>query len=146
MAGCIPVWPEDNRILICKRAIEPRRGWWTIPAGFLENGESVEEGAARETLEEANARVKINRLHTVFSIPHINQVYMVYVGTLLDLNFSAGEESLECKLSDVADIPWPEIAFSSIDYTLRRYVEDLKTGNEITHLHSRPADAERLKG
>ncbi len=146
MAGCIPVWPEDNRILICKRAIEPRRGWWTIPAGFLENGESVEEGAARETLEEANARVKINRLHTVFSIPHINQVYMVYVGTLLDLNFSAGEESLECKLIDVADIPWPEIAFSSIDYTLRRYVEDLKTGNEITHLHSRPADAERLKG
>jgi len=126
VVGCVPV--HGDRILICKRAIEPRYGLWTLPAGFMENGESTAEGAAREALEEANARVEIEDLYTVYSIPHISQVYMMFRAKLLDLDFSPGIESLEVKLVTEAEIPWKELAFTMVRRTLEHYLEDRKTG------------------
>jgi ADP-ribose pyrophosphatase YjhB (NUDIX family) len=85
IVGCVPVW--EDKVLLCKRAIEPRRGLWTVPAGFMENGETLDKGAARETLEEANARVEIGALYAVYNIPHVNQVYLLFLAKLLDLDF-----------------------------------------------------------
>lgn len=127
VAGCIPEW--DGRILLCRRAIEPRHGLWTLPAGFMENGESTEQAAMRETWEEACARVEIDTLYCLFSIPHINQVYMLFRGTLVEGVFAPGEESLECKLFDESDIPWDELAFPVVEETLKRYYQDRNNGN-----------------
>lgn len=127
IAGCLPRW--ENKILMCKRAIVPRLGYWTTPAGYMENGESVEEGALRETLEEANAEVDIVRLSSVSSIPHINQVYMMYLADLKNLNFYPGEETSEIQLCREEEIDWKNIAFSAIDFALRSYFknpEDLR--------------------
>lgn len=121
VSGCLARW--ENKILMCKRAIHPRKGYWTAPAGYLENGESVEEGAVRETLEEANAEVEIVRLLTVSSIPHINQVYMIYLANLKNLNFFPGPESLEVQLCGEADMDWENIAFSSIEFALRKFFQ-----------------------
>ena len=126
VAGCIPVY--GDRILMCKRAIEPRHGLWTLPAGFMENSESAAEGAAREALEEANARVEITDLYTVYSIPHISQVYMMFLAKLLDPDVSPGEESLEVKLVTEDEVPWDQLAFQMVRLTLRHYFEDRKTG------------------
>jgi len=126
VVGCVPALGE--RILICKRAIEPRYGLWTLPAGFMENGESASQGAVREALEEANARVEIEDLYTVYSIPHISQVYMMFRARLLDENVSPGTESLEVKLVTAAEIPWRELAFTMVRRTLEHYIEDRKTG------------------
>ena len=126
VVGCLPAY--GDRILICKRAIEPRYGLWTLPAGFMENGESASEGAAREALEEANARVEIEDLYTVYSIPHISQVYMMFRAKLLDLDFSAGSESLEVKLVTEDQIPWDQLAFAMVKRTLENYLQDRKTG------------------
>ena len=119
VSGCLARW--GDKILMCKRAIYPRKGYWTAPAGYLENGESVEEGAVRETWEEANAEVEIVRLLTVSSIPHINQVYMIYLANLKNLNFSPGAESLEVRLCGEAEMDWGNIAFSSIEFALRKF-------------------------
>ena len=127
VTGCIPE-SDDGRILLCRRAIEPRYGLWTLPAGFMENGESCQEGAARETLEEANARVEILQLYTTFNLPHIDQVYLLFRGRLLEGGFSPGEESLEVDLFDEADIPWNELAFAVVRETLRLYFEDRRRG------------------
>ena len=124
IAGCLPVW--EDQVLLCLRAIEPRRGYWTLPAGFMENGESVADGAARETLEEANARVGELELYTVFSLPHISQVYMFYKAQLTDLDFHSGEESLDVRLFKEEDIPWQELAFPVITETLKHYFADRK--------------------
>jgi ADP-ribose pyrophosphatase YjhB (NUDIX family) len=126
VVGCLPVW--EDRILICKRAIEPRFGLWTLPAGFMENEESAQEGAAREALEEANARVEIGDLYTLYSLPHISQVYMMFLAKLVDPDVSPGVESLEVKLVTEQEIPWDEIAFTMVRLTLRHYLEDRKTG------------------
>jgi ADP-ribose pyrophosphatase YjhB (NUDIX family) len=126
VVGCLPVYGE--RILICKRAIEPRYGLWTLPAGFMENNESAAEGAAREALEEANARVEIEDLYTMYSIPHISQVYLMFRAKLLDLEFSAGTESLEVKLVTEEEIPWDQLAFAMVKRTLQHFLEDRKTG------------------
>ena len=123
VAGCIPEW--EGQILLCRRAIEPRLGFWTFPAGFMELGESTEEAAARETLEEANARVAIHSLYGIFSLPHVSQVYVVYRAALQDLEFGPGEESLEVQLMSIESIPWEHLAFPVIQETLRRYVEDV---------------------
>lgn len=131
VVGCIPEW--ENRILLCRRAIEPRHGFWTVPAGFMENGETTAEGAARETLEEANARVEILGLYALFNIPHINQVYMLFRARLLDLNFSAGEETLETGLFDEDQIPWDQLAFITVRRTLRHYFDDRRAG--AFHFH-----------
>lgn len=126
VVGCLPVYGE--RILICKRAIEPRYGLWTLPAGFMENNESAAEGAAREAFEEANARVEIEDLYTVYSIPHISQVYLMFRARLLDLDFSPGTESLEVKLVTEDEIPWDELAFAMVKRTLQHFLEDRRAG------------------
>lgn len=122
ITGCLPI--HEDQVLLCKRAIEPRAGLWTLPAGFLENGETSADGALRETMEEANARVNIEGLYTLFSLPHISQVYMFFRGTLQDLDFYAGEESLEVQLFNEEDIPWDNLAFPVITETLRHYFKD----------------------
>lgn len=123
IAGCVPLW--DDKVLLCRRAIEPRRGFWTLPCGFLENGETLEMGAARETREEAEAEVDLRRLFAVYSIPHINQVYMVFLAQLkAEDGFGAGEETLEARLFARDEIPWDDIAFSAVKFTLERYFSD----------------------
>ena len=126
VVGCLPVY--GDRILMCKRAIEPRYGLWTLPAGFMENGEGAGAGAAREALEEANARVEIEQLYTVYSIPHISQVYMMFLARLVDPDVSPGVESLEVKLVTEAEIPWDELAFAMVRKTLTHFLEDRRNG------------------
>ena len=139
VVGCLPVW--EDRVLLCKRAIEPRLGRWTLPAGFLENGETLQAGAMRETLEEANARVELLPLYALISLPQIGQVYMMFRARLLDLDFGPGAESLEVELFDEADIPWEEIAFRTIARTLRRFFVDRRLGAfglHVSALERRP--------
>ena len=126
VVGCLPVY--GDRILMCKRAIEPRYGLWTLPAGFMENDESATQGAMREALEEANARVEIEDLYTVYSIPHISQVYMMFRARLVDPDVSPGIESLEVKLVTEDEIPWDQLAFAMVRRTLQHFLEDRKTG------------------
>ena len=126
IAGCIPVY--EGQVLLCKRAIEPRYGKWTLPAGFLENEESIAQGAMRETLEEANARVHSLELYSLFSLPHISQVYMFYRAQLADLNFFAGDESLAVKLCSEDEIPWDELSFPVVTDTLKCYLADREKG------------------
>lgn len=127
VAGCIPEW--QGRILLCKRAIEPRYGLWTVPAGFMENGESTEQAAIRETWEEAGARVEITSLYSVVSIPHISQVYMLFRGQLSDGSFEPGQESLKCVLFDEEEIPWEKLAFPVVKNTLQQYYRDKRQNN-----------------
>ena len=134
VVGCLPEW--DGRVLLCKRAIEPRHGLWTLPAGFLENGETVAAGAQRETLEEASARVEIDELYTLISLPLISQVYMVFRARLVDLDFGPGPESLEVRLFEETEIPWEEIAFRTIGRTLRNWFLDRKLGTFPLHVSS----------
>lgn len=126
IAGCLVT--KGERILLCKRAIEPRLGYWTLPAGFMENGESVEQGAARETYEEALARVDIHGLYTVFSLPHISQVYLFYRGELIGEDYGCGPESLDAGLYEEAEVPWDDLAFPVMTRTLRYFFDDRKTG------------------
>lgn len=126
VTGCIPEW--EDRVLLCRRAIEPRHGLWTLPAGFMENEESAQQGAARETLEEANARVRVEQLYATFNLPHISQVYLLFRARLTDLDFSPGAESLDVALFREEEIPWDELAFPVIYETLKYYFEDRKNG------------------
>jgi len=140
VVGCLAVW--EGRVLLCKRAIEPRHGLWTLPAGFLENGESLADGAMRETLEEANARVTLDDLYTVISLPQINQIYVMFRARLDDLGFGPGTESLEVRLYDEADVPWEQLAFRTITRTLRNYFLDRREGAfplRLSTLERRPA-------
>lgn len=132
IVGCIPEW--EGKILLCRRAIAPRQGKWTMPAGFMENNETLAQAAARETLEEANARVEIGDLYAVYSLPHISQVYLLFRARLLDLDFFPGIESLEVRLFDEHDIPWDEIAFRVIHDPLKRYLEERSQGSIRFHL------------
>ena len=122
VTGCIAEW--NNSILLCRRAIEPRYGLWTIPAGFMENGETVEHAAQRETIEEACAEVEITDLYSVVNIPHVNQVYMIFRAQMKNANFGAGEESLETELFTEDSIPWSDMAFPVVVETLRRFFLD----------------------
>jgi ADP-ribose pyrophosphatase YjhB (NUDIX family) len=110
-----------DRIMLCRRAIEPRKGFWTLPAGYLELNETPAEGAAREAWEEARARIAIDALLAVFSIPRISQVQLIYRATLAEPGFEPGPESLEVELFDWADIPWTELAFPSVRWALDEY-------------------------
>ncbi len=127
VTGCLPV--HKDQVLLCKRAIEPRYGFWTLPAGYLENGETVALGAARETMEEANANVTGLELYTVFSLPHISQIYMFFLSELNKPEFSRGEESLEVKLFSEDEIPWDLLSFPVVTQTLEFFFEDRKTGD-----------------
>jgi ADP-ribose pyrophosphatase YjhB (NUDIX family) len=131
VTGCIPEW--QDKILLCRRAIEPRIGLWTLPAGFMENGETSMEGAVRETMEEANAEMRTMSLFCMYSIPHINQVYTIFRGTLNKGIASAGEESEEVALLKEEEIPWDELAFPVVIETLKLYYEDLANGEFVTH-------------
>lgn len=124
--GSIPVWDEDGdmRILLCRRAIEPRRGYWTLPAGFMENNETTTEAAIRETVEEAGANIQLHELFSLLNVPHVHQVHMFYRATLLDLNYEAGIESLEVKMFAADEIPWDEIAFQTVSHTLKFFLAD----------------------
>ena len=119
VVGAVPVWEE--RLLLCRRAIEPRRGYWTMPAGFLEEGESVEAGARREAWEEARADIELDGLLGVYSVPRISQVHMVFRARLRSAEVSAGEESLEVRLVGWEEIPWDDLAFPSVTWALRDY-------------------------
>lgn len=132
VVGCLPEF--EDRVLLCRRAIEPRRGLWTLPAGFLENGETIQAGAARETLEEASARVAIGDLYTVISLPYINQVYVMFRARLVDLDFGPGSESLEVQLFTEDEIPWEELAFRTITRTLRNFFLDRKLESFRVHV------------
>ena len=127
IVGCIPTL--GDKVLLCKRAIEPRYGKWTLPAGFMENRETTAEGAAREMWEEAEARAVDMALYRIFDVPHISQVYVFYRCQVLDDQFGAGSESLESKLYSEADIPWDELAFPVVIEMLREFFEDRKTQN-----------------
>lgn len=133
VAGCIPEW-RDGRVLLCKRSIEPRAECWTLPGGFLELGETLLEGALRETWEEARARVSSLSLYTVLSLPHANQVYMMFRSRLCELSFSPGPESSEVALFAEQAIPWDELAFSTIHHTLRYYFSDRRAGCHTLHV------------
>lgn len=136
VVGTLPVW--DDAVLLCRRAIEPRHGKWTLPAGFMENAETVAEAALRETREEANASIELGRMFTLISVPHVSQVHVVYLARLLDLGFSAGEETLDVRLFREAEIPWDEIAFRTIGMTLRHFFEDRRAGRFEFHASDLP--------
>ena len=133
VAGCIPVY--GDQILLCKRAIEPRYGMWTLPAGYMENEETVEQGAIRETLEEARAELLNLSFYTMLSIPHISQVYIIFRAELTGEDaFSPGEESTETALFSEQEIPWNELAFPVIERSLRYYFADRKRGQFGTYI------------
>ena len=122
---------RNDKILMAKRNINPRIGLWTLPAGFMENAETLQDGALRETFEETCSEAEIIKPYSMFSLPHINQVHMFFLANLLDDNFGPTIESSEVKLFDVKDILWDEIAFPTVEKTLKYYLEDLETGNFI---------------
>lgn len=127
VVGSLPEW--DGKILLCRRAIDPAHGKWTLPAGFMENGETVAAAALRETAEEALARIELGAMFSLISVPHIDQVHVIYRARLLDLDFAAGAETLELQLFDENGIPWDEIAFRTIYRTLRHYFADRRAGS-----------------
>jgi len=132
VVGCIVEW--DAHILLCRRAIEPRYGLWTVPAGYMENGETLHQGAIRETLEEATARVELGPLYAIYNIPHINQVYLLFRARLLDLDIKAGAETLDVKLLAEHEIPWDQIAFATVRNTLTHYYADRRAGEYKFHM------------
>lgn len=137
VVGCVVEW--EDQILLCKRAIEPRYGMWTLPAGFMENGETVAQAAVRETWEEAHARVELLPVYTLLSVPHVSQVHIFYRARLLDTDFNPGTESLEVQLFREEDIPWGELAFRTVTTTLKHYYADRKTG--VFGMHSGDIEA-----
>lgn len=131
VVGCIP--ERDGKILLCKRAIEPRYGYWTVPAGFMELGESLAQGAARETREEACAEVEIGHLFASVDVVHAGQVHLFFTARLLG-DFAVGDESLDVAMYSEADIPWDDIAFLSGRFALQKYFEDRGQNNGV-HIH-----------
>lgn len=132
VAGCILEWGE--RVLLCRRAIEPRHGLWTLPAGFMENGESAVAAAAREALEEADAVGENLTLYGLYSLTHVSQVYLMFRGQLKDGHTQPGPESLEVRLYAEDEIPWDEIAFKVVHETLRQYFAERPTGRFQVHV------------
>lgn len=132
VVGCVAVF--ESRLLICRRAIEPRRGFWTLPAGFLENGETMEDGAARECREEALATVEVGSLLMLANVPHAHQVHAFFRARLPAPEFGAGPESLEARLIDEGEIPWGDLAFPSNRAALEAFLADRAAGREGTHV------------
>lgn len=139
VVGALPVWQDE--VLLCRRAIEPRMGKWTLPAGFMENGETVAQGAMRETLEEACARIEAGEMFTLVSVPGVNQVHVFYRAQLLAPDFAPGEESLETALFKEEAIPWDELAFRTVEFTLRKFFADRRSG--CYGFHSTDIDTRR---
>ncbi|NRR30132.1 NUDIX hydrolase [Oxalobacteraceae bacterium] len=126
--GTVPVWEggDEAQVLLCRRAIEPRYGFWTLPAGFMENNETTAEAALRETAEEAGANIELGPLYTLLNVARVHQVHMFYLATLKDLAFAPGEESLEVQMFSESQIPWDELAFPTIRTTLELFFADRK--------------------
>ena len=131
IVGCVAEW--EGRLLLCRRAIEPRHGLWTLPAGFMEVGETTAQAAYRETLEEAGADVDIDALFAIVNVAHIDQVHLFYRGRLRRPHYAAGEESLAVNLFTEAHIPWHELAFRSVEFCLRAYLADRQAGHFRVH-------------
>jgi ADP-ribose pyrophosphatase YjhB (NUDIX family) len=134
VAGCVP--QHDGQILLCRRAIEPRRGYWTIPAGFMELGETVQQAAARECHEEALARVDVGEPCAIVTVLHAEQVHVMFRASLTDGKFGVGVESLEVELRDERDVPWGELAFMSVVLTLKSFFADRAAGRNGLHFHT----------
>jgi ADP-ribose pyrophosphatase YjhB (NUDIX family) len=134
VVGAIPVWQDT--VLLCRRAIEPRYGKWTLPAGFMEIGETTREGAIRETLEEAHARIELGPLFTMIDVPYIEQVHVFFRAELVDLDFRPGAESLDVRLFREDEVPWGELAFRTVAQTLRLFFSDRARGEFGTHVHA----------
>jgi ADP-ribose pyrophosphatase YjhB (NUDIX family) len=129
--GTLPVWGEQ--VLLCKRNIEPRKGFWTLPAGFMELGETTEEGAARETDEEAGAHIEMQGLYCLLNVVSAGQVHMFYRARLLDTDFAPGPETMEAKLFHQHEIPWDDLAFRTVRLTLEKYFSDRVEGQFAVH-------------
>ncbi len=127
VVGSVAIW--DDKILLCRRAIDPRKGYWTLPAGYLELGETAEDGALREAAEEACAKLEIDRLMAVYSVPRISQVQLMFRARLVSPTIAAGPESAEVGLFDWDDIPWPELAFPTVGWALRHFRESRGRGD-----------------
>jgi len=132
VVGCVV--EKAGQILLCKRDIEPRHGFWTVPAGFMENGETLEQGAARETREEALAEVRMGALFAVVNVVHAHQVHLMFKAALEGDAFGAGHETSEAAMFEEGDIPWDEIAFPSVEFALQRYLEDRRRGETRLHV------------
>jgi ADP-ribose pyrophosphatase YjhB (NUDIX family) len=131
VVGCVPEY--QGKILLCRRAIEPRLGYWTLPAGFMENGESMQGGAMRESMEEAQAQVAIGSLLAIVHVLRVHQVHVMFRAQLTDPRIGPSPESLEVALYEEQDIPWGHIAFRSVEFSLRCYFADRKAGREDLH-------------
>lgn len=142
IVGCIAEW--QGRILLCRRAIEPRLGYWTLPAGFMENGETTAEAALRETIEEAGAHVDIDAAFAIVSIAHINQIHLFYRGQMRTPAYQAGEESLEVGLFSPGDIPWHDLSFRSVKLCIEAYLADRSRGHFGFHEHELHPDPDAL--
>ena len=132
VVGTLPVW--GDQVLLCRRNIEPRYGLWTLPAGFMELGETVAEGALRETVEEAGAHIELQGLYTVLNVARVGQVHLFYRARLLDTEFAPGPESIEAKLFREDEVPWDEIAFRTTRETLKRFFADQRRGQFDVHV------------
>ena len=124
VVGTLPLW--GDKILFCKRAIEPKFGLWTLPAGFMENGESLEQGALRETSEEAGVPIELSHLYSLISLPYVNQVHIFFLADIKELKYDPGIETSEIKLCALSEIPWEMIAFRTVGLTLKHWVENQK--------------------
>jgi ADP-ribose pyrophosphatase YjhB (NUDIX family) len=131
VVGTVPVWGDE--VLLCRRNIEPRYGLWTLPAGFLELGETTAEGAVRETVEEAGARIELEGLYTVLNVVRVGQVHLFYRARLLDTEFAPGPETIEAQLFAEDAIPWDQLAFRTVRETLKRFFEDRRRGQFGMH-------------
>ena len=134
ICGALALW--EGKVLLCRRAIEPRYGLWTLPAGYMELFETMEQGSARETREEALAEVDIEQLYCMYNIPRIGQIYVLFKAQIINGQFGAGEETLESRLFSEEEIPWDQLAFPSVERTLRHYFADLKQQPFPMHLET----------
>ena len=131
VVGTVPVW--GDKVLLCKRNIEPRLGKWTLPAGFMELGETLAQGAARETVEEAGAQFEMQELFSIMNVVRVGQVHFFYRARLTSDLFDPGHETMEARLFSEQDIPWDEIAFRTVKQTLQCYFADMKSQNFVLH-------------
>lgn len=132
VVGCVAEW--KNQILLCRRSIEPQRGKWTVPAGYLEMGETVAEGARREAFEEACAKVEIVAPYTLLNLTFVNQIYLMFRADLIDGKYNVGHESMDVRLFEESEIPWGELAFTAVIKTLRHYFHDRSAGSYPFHM------------
>lgn len=133
VVGCLII--DNGRVMLAKRGIEPRRGYWNLPCGYLENQETVEQGALREVYEETGATVELEHLHTVYNLPHANQVYLIFKAHMLSDYFQTTYESTEVAFFPFEDIPWDQIAFSSNSFAIKRYLDSPEDSGK-THIGS----------